>query len=66
MAQLINVLLTNDKEQTVHQSTLDCELGLGELNQIMGPTVPLPLLKLSVERKATSSPDVQIIISLLS
>ncbi len=43
MGQFINVLFAIDNAHAVPQSALDCRLGLDGLNQIMGPTVPLPL-----------------------
>ncbi len=47
MEQLVNVQLAIDRVHTVQRRALDCgpDLGTGRLNQVMGPTVPLPLLK---------------------
>ncbi len=33
---------------TQHHRALDCGPGLGGLNQVMGPTVPLPLFRVSM------------------
>ncbi len=41
--QLVNVILAIDKVHTVPQRTLECRPGLGGLNQVMGPTIPLAL-----------------------
>ncbi len=37
MDQLMHVILTIDKVHTTTQRALDCELGLGGLNQVYGP-----------------------------
>ncbi len=57
MYQLMNVLLSIDKGHTVPQRVLDHRPGLGGLNQVMGPTVPLPLLSGFVAYILTSLPD---------
>ncbi len=49
MDQLINVILTIDKVHTTPQRALDCRPGLCGLNQVMNPTVSLPLLRVYVE-----------------
>ncbi len=45
MGQFNKVLLAIDKAHTVPEKTLDCGPSSGELNQVMGPTVPLPLFR---------------------
>ncbi len=42
MDQLVNVLLAIDKSHTAPHNALDCELALGELNQVYGPNCPTP------------------------
>ncbi len=67
MGQFSNVLLAIDKTHTVTQRTLDCRPGLGGLNQVMGPTIPLPLFRVFVEASiSTSLANVQIGISMIS
>ncbi len=48
MGQFNEVLLAIDSAHTIPQRALDCGPGLGGLNHIMGPTVPLPLFRVSV------------------
>ncbi len=54
MYQLVNILLAIDEAHTVPQRVLVCEPGFGGLNQVMGPTIPLPLFRVSVACIATS------------
>ncbi len=58
MVQFSKVLLGIDKVHTVPQRVLDCRPGLGGLNQVMGPTVPLSLFRVSMANISTSLPDV--------
>ncbi len=66
MGQFSNVLLAINKEHTVAQMTLDCRPGLGELKQVMGPTIPLTLFTVYVANILTSLPPVQIGFSIIS
>ncbi len=50
--------LVIDKAHTVPQRAMDCGPGLGGLNQVYGPTVPLPLLRMA--SITTSLLDVQL------
>ncbi len=45
---------------TAPQRTLNCGAGLGGLNQVMGPTISLPLFRLSVKTLTTFLPEVQL------
>ncbi len=60
MGQFSKVLLAIDKVHTVLQRALDCRLGLGELNPVMDPTVPLFVFRVSVANISTFFPDLQI------
>ncbi len=42
MGQFSNVILVIDKTHTVPQRVLDCEPGLGGLNQVDGANCPTP------------------------
>ncbi len=46
MGQLSNVLLAI--KHTVPKRALDCGPGLGGLKQVMGPTIPFPLFRVSI------------------
>ncbi len=48
MGQFSKVLLAIENAHTVPQKALDCGQGLGGLNQLMDPTIPLPLFRVSV------------------
>ncbi len=48
MDQLVHVILPIDKVHIAPQRVLDCGPGLDGLNQVMGPTVPYSLLRVSV------------------
>ncbi len=39
MDQLVNVIVAIDKLRTTGQRALDCEPGLGGLNQVIGPNI---------------------------
>ncbi len=64
MGQFGKVLLSIDKVHTVPQMVLNYESGLGGLNQVMGPTIPI-LFRICVANISTSLPDVQIGISMI-
>ncbi len=64
MGQFSKVLLAIDNANIVPQRALDCGLGLGGLNMVMGPTVPLPLFRVSVASISISLP-VEIGISMI-
>ncbi len=48
MGQFSQALLAIDNAHTVPQRALDCRLGLAGLNEVNGPTIPLPLLRVNV------------------
>ncbi len=47
MGQFSNALMAIDNIHTVPQRVLDSGPGLGGLNHIMSPTIPLPLFRVS-------------------
>ncbi len=64
MDQLVNVLLAIDKVHTEPQKALDCGQGLGRLTRFIGPTIPFPLLRVSIAY-ITTLPNVQLEISFI-
>ncbi len=53
MGQFSKVLLAIDNAHKVPQRSLDCGLGIGGLNHVMSPTVPLPLFRVSLLYQTT-------------